>query len=613
MSSGTQFVESLKKLHYPSTRKLQSEGFDWLFDNEEALPFLDWFCHNVSSSNVLTSQEIKQYNLLQSSSESEILSGEQLEAALEVTSLTQDEELTAEEIEAEIDMLQDQLKALEKRKPLLIHHRNKLSVHQTALTHKASNLGSSEAGLKRQNKQLKEQLQTTTALLNSSLDDLSSSSSGLISLYTGSQTDSLTSVPFLSQVNLRQYHTAEDKFTHELKAFTKKQFFEGIADLAGYSQTDEFKLLNISDPQSLLVKGEGPQVREGECHELDRLKTLYTDSQKVSMKALAEAKRVEAASRYAEECIQATQDIYPGNTKALSERLRDVQSESQKVTGEMEHLWREVIPELLDVNLELQATHILYGDYNLKILRQNYFTSKQDTLIRELVVQRARNHFLGMGYETESRAHHQVHRELSTIEQMLQEDHRDHQSRMNLMSDSCLVVPKSPRNTVNSRDVFINHLSQVIKSTPTVETQQLFLTFKDILDNASHLTGNLHKLRDILRDSSESQDKRISMLEQHMKACEAAVYDKTALPEVQVLLTPPQIQNGITQLEQMIENMEQTILEIMGEYNNKLKVLKGDPLEARKRQLFVHFFTQPAQLRREIKAIMDRLQALSVT
>lgn len=60
--------------------------------------------------------------------------------------------------------------------------------------------------------------------------------------------------------------------------------------------------------------------------------------------------------------------------------------------------------------------------------------------------------------------------------------------------------------------------------------------------------------------------------EQHMKACEAAVYDKTALPEVQVLLTPPQIQNGITQLEQMIENMEQTILEIMGEYNNKLKV-----------------------------------------
>lgn len=57
-----------------------------------------------------------------------------------------------------------------------------------------------------------------------------------------------------------------------------------------------------------------------------------------------------------------------------------------------------------------------------------------------------------------------------------------------------------------------------------------------------------------------------------MKSCETAVYDRTVLPEVQVLLTPHQIQTGITQLEKMIENMEQTILEIMGEYSSKWKV-----------------------------------------
>ncbi|KAJ8040660.1 HAUS augmin-like complex subunit 3 [Holothuria leucospilota] len=609
-SSGALFVDVLRRLEYPAAKKLQAEGFDWLFDNEESVPFLDWFCKNVSAANLLTSQELKEFQALKSS-DAEILSGSQLDAALEVACMTQEEDLTNEEIKAEIDALENELRAADKRKAVLIHHRNKLSLQQTSLTHKVSKLGATESRSKRRYKEIKEQQQTATALLNSSLDDLSASTSDLVKLYHSP--GDLASAPFLSQTNLQHYHLAEDKFTQELKVFTKKQFFEGIADLAGYSQNEDFKLLDISDPQNLLLKGEESKIREGERHELDRLKSLYTDSQKVSMRAAIEAKRVEAALRYAEECVQSAQDVFHGDVKALSDRLQDVQRDKQKVKQETERLWRNVIPDLLQANVELQATHVLYGDYNLKILRQNYFTSKQDMLIRQLVVQRARNYFLGMGYEVENQVHQKIHREICAVEQMLEEHHRDHQARLSMMSDSCLVVPKSPRNTVNSRDTFITHLSNIMKSSAEMENQQLFLTFQDILESASHLGGRLHKLRDALKDSTQSQDNRITVLEQHLSACEASVYDKTALPEVQLLLTPPQIQNGINQLDRMIQNIEQSILEIMGEYNNKTKVLKGDPLEARQRQFFVYFFTQPAQLRREIKALTDRLQALSVS
>ena len=36
------------------------------------------------------------------------------------------------------------------------------------------------------------------------------------------------------------------------------------------------------------------------------------------------------------------------------------------------------VPKWISENAELQGTLILYGDYNLKLARQDYFTSKQN-------------------------------------------------------------------------------------------------------------------------------------------------------------------------------------------------------------------------------------------
>ena len=63
--------------------------------------------------------------------------------------------------------------------------------------------------------------------MNSSLDRLSSTSSQLVGLYhrsTGDEKDS-HDAPFLSQQSLQEYHHAEEWFTQELTAYTKKQFF----------------------------------------------------------------------------------------------------------------------------------------------------------------------------------------------------------------------------------------------------------------------------------------------------------------------------------------------------------------------------------------------------
>ena len=61
-----------------------------------------------------------------------------------------------------------------------------------------------------------------------------------------------------------------------------------------------------------------------------------------------------------------------------SERLEHCERQKNATLGAAVGIWENEIPQLLEVNAALQATHILSGDYNLKIARQDYFISKQD-------------------------------------------------------------------------------------------------------------------------------------------------------------------------------------------------------------------------------------------
>lgn len=56
---GGSLFEKLSQLKYPNVNKFNPSSFDWLFDNEDALPFLDWFCSSVQSSNLVTDSELE--------------------------------------------------------------------------------------------------------------------------------------------------------------------------------------------------------------------------------------------------------------------------------------------------------------------------------------------------------------------------------------------------------------------------------------------------------------------------------------------------------------------------------------------------------------------------
>lgn len=61
-----------------------------------------------------------------------------------------------------------------------------------------------------------------------------------------------------------------------------------------------------------------------------------------------------------------------------SQKLQQAQSSLALVRRDMAALAEDQLPPLLRDSSTLQVTKILRGDYNLKIARQDYFTSNQD-------------------------------------------------------------------------------------------------------------------------------------------------------------------------------------------------------------------------------------------
>ena len=55
--SGMRFVDALRRIGYDGN--LSSESFDWMFENENTLPFLEWFCDSLHGQNAVTDQELK--------------------------------------------------------------------------------------------------------------------------------------------------------------------------------------------------------------------------------------------------------------------------------------------------------------------------------------------------------------------------------------------------------------------------------------------------------------------------------------------------------------------------------------------------------------------------
>lgn len=621
--SGQQFVETLKQLGYQKARSLDPNGLEWMFECEDLVPFLDWFCTNVGSANVCDPKELEEYDQLVKSGEA-VLEGSQLDEAVKNLISVEEENISVEDLRKQNELLKQDLESHKRRKKSLMQKRNRLSVHHTGLTHRLSKLKAVESKAKSQYKKNLEQTQADNTKMNESLDQLVKCVSQVNDLYDREKmvgdtsgnghvmTDRPVSPVFFTQLPQDDYNKTEEKFTQELTIYTKRLFFEGIAEMAGQDEGSRYEILEVSDPDSLLVKGEAESINVSECRELARIQAFYPK---------AEAKRINSLmnSKQAYACVQAAQDIiqslkhgdFGRDSSKLSQRIQEKRNAINIAKRDIAGMTERDIPALIQESTASQVSRILTGDYNLKLARQDYFISNQDQVLNQLISQRSRNEFLTMAYEVEARSHRDIHRLLTAAKQLLYKQLKSYKDRMKMMEDPTLSTGRQQRGTIDSRDKFSTNLHQLLCADDT-EKKHLFLTFTSLVQGADKLRQKQSSLQASRISVEEKQDHQIQSLEKCLHDSEQVVYSGSSTTSGQPCMTPPALMDSMTQLEEMLRKLEQTIKDVLKDVEKKKQMLRQDTLMCKERRLFPYFFTNTSQLHALFDELSSRLQAQKV-
>jgi len=57
--SGQDFVSAVQRLGFENLSEITMMSFAWMFDYDPLWPFLDWFCVELQSANVLKSSDLE--------------------------------------------------------------------------------------------------------------------------------------------------------------------------------------------------------------------------------------------------------------------------------------------------------------------------------------------------------------------------------------------------------------------------------------------------------------------------------------------------------------------------------------------------------------------------
>ena len=612
-SPGERLVDCLSTLGYPKVNDLRGDSLDWIFEHEQTVPFLEWLCDSVNESNVLSQEEIEQYEVLVSSGAG-ILEGKQLEQSLTNTSHTEDY-ISPKIIRDEIESFSQLSTRLSKNLQNLEFQKNKLSLHHARLSHKLTQVRKTEGDAKLKYKRCLQQSQTDNKQINGVKSEVAEALSKLTALH--SQQGDSQAAPFLSEQSFDEHLAAEEKFTAELTAYTRKQFFEGIAEITGQEGTSRYELLEISDPTNLLIRGESQNVTLNDCREIARLQSVFVcrEGKRIDHEAMSVG--IAAALNHAE---RKAQNILRQDTATLDQKMQEVQRSLAQNRKDIIELTDKELPNLLREVAELQSTKILQGDYHLKIARQDYFTSKQDQVINQLMLQRSRHEFLGMSLEVEALRHRETHGLFTTVENMLQKNVSSLELRKHSLEGLSQEPGNPKRGTIDWRDKFMGRMHELLTRPPSFGSDEcgevrsnLFLTYSSMLECADQLLQQLSSFRASVANTDGQQEDTLKQFEEKLYLCGRMVYSGTTTERGLPQLSPQHLADSLVQLKQLLQTLEQLIRDVIKDIDGRKKILRSDGLKTLERDLFVCFFNDTPRLKRTISELSAQVDAQLVT
>ncbi|XP_028285168.1 HAUS augmin-like complex subunit 3 [Parambassis ranga] len=648
MLSGGQFVEALGRLSYPGASSLKASEFDWLFNGApENLPFLRFVCRTLNQSNVLTVDEVHAFRELQKSGKPildeaslcEVLktvgpsngSGRNIlgPSGSSVSSMfASEEDVAIEELEAE-------LQALHKEKELKQQRYNKLQVMATSradvelqlaaeLENTACKLKEVSASIRAENADTNTLLQNLTGEVNKLASYLPETKGKEEPLVQSDPSLSQRPTVLISQLSLDPYLQQEELNTRTLAAFTQKHFFQGISDIVDCYE--HFQILDLSSCEDV-EKEKNDERKEREVRvverkrtEMARLQWAHIVAQHQLMQAIAEEKSVKAGLVWLSEKSSHVKSI----STSSSLHVREVVSrkELQAVEAELEALLHGPVPAALRESARLLNVPVVRGDLALQLVRQDYYTSKQDQVRDYLLRQKASFDLVLLAQEMELRRWKTCQKQLGEVNTRLVKESEGASLRIESMAHPDLALNPKHNPIISSKDAAFSRLLQILDYESDHSRLEPFRTYEALNHAARDLTNNIQLTRDALSGASREQNYTVARLYGDCEVLHRAMYS-----ELQQLVLGPQVcptaisdqehlcPNAqeltvkLVEAESQLQSLQQVMQDILVEVKTKRSQLQRNALLRRQKELYIYFHLDTRLLQKIVEDVEAKMAA----
>uniref|UniRef100_A0A6J0V8M4 HAUS augmin-like complex subunit 3 n=1 Tax=Pogona vitticeps TaxID=103695 RepID=A0A6J0V8M4_9SAUR len=601
MDCGTQFIETLKRVGYSKAYLLNGEDFDWLFETLEDKSFLEWFCTNVNEQHVLSEDELQSFSILLKTSKP-VLEEEAVDEVLKTCkSLELNTNICEENEEEKLKTLEDELQALQKMKQLKICRRNKLQMVASANSLISLKL---KEGAEELPKNLKEGQGLFTAMntkMNNELQSLSEGVEKLISFFRASeQQESDPHSVLLVQHVLDKYLCQEEQSTAALTSYTKKQFFQGIAELVESSKEEHFQLVDMKNSS---ISEESNEACE-ERLELTRLQMAYVCAQHQLIQQKAKNRSMREGLQWAEENISSLKKT-PGKEK-FEARISSLNNDISTIKKHLAQLNHETIPLLAKEDAELLNMPVVGGDFDLQIARQEYYIARQDHICNQLMKQKASFELLQLAYEIELRKLRDNSRLLENLIQDLKQSNITFAETLETMTEPSISHHKLPRSTIDSKDNATQRLYQLLEGQ---DPKELFRTHDGLQQMAEKVHLDTTSVLDQLAVTSKEQILLLSKMDADVISLRDCMY----CGGESVRLSNQELAEQFDQLEFQLNKLNQLIMDFLADIKTKKKVLENNKLPQMERKLYTYFFKDEEHLKNVVERLEQqvKVQAMS--
>ncbi|TXG64055.1 hypothetical protein EZV62_011049 [Acer yangbiense] len=620
--SGTRLCSLLSELGFEGADALDHDSFEWPFQYDDARPILDWICSSLRPSNVLSLSDLPQYD--QFVQEGKLLEGEDLDFAYDSISAfssrrdNQDAVFGAEEglkdisidgilfifreatlaYKTEAAELQRQLRHLQSQFDMLTSHASALIQGRRARVAATSTVNGHLTTLD-------DSLSARSLQMNAVLGRIASTAQELAHYHSGDEDDI-----YLAYSDFHTYLLGDSSCIKELNQWFAKQLDTGPFRLVAEEGKSKCSWLSLDDVSNILVR-DLEKSHHQRVSELQRLRSIFGTSERQWVEAQVENARQQAILMTLKSQVASDEAHIHLDLHSLRRKHVELVGELSNLYHQEEKLLSKSIPDLCWELAQLQDTYILQGDYDLKVMRQEFYINRQKAFINHLINQLARHQFLKISYQLEKKNMLGAYSLLKVIESELQGYLFATKGRVG----RCLALIEAvsdvqEQGAVDDRDTFLHGVRDLLNAQAGLST---YVSAPGIVQQISALHSDLKILQSDLENSlPEDRNRCINELCTLIQGLQHPLFASSTT--AQPMLTPRPLMKELDEMEKINAKLSAAVEEVTLEHCKKNEIIKHHSQEVGlQRRVFVDFFCNPERLRSQVRELTARVRAMQVS